>query len=153
MTETDYENPWTFRDKPFTSDDVGKFVGFVYIIECIPTGQKYVGKKTLTFLRKSALKKHIGRKTRVRKESDWKKYYGSSPQLLDLVEKYGKDKFIRKIISLHTTPGDVNYTEIKELFQRNALEDDQYLNDNINGKWFRKPKHIIESRLVDEGVK
>ncbi len=28
----EYENPWTFNDKPFTSEDIKSYVGFVYLI-------------------------------------------------------------------------------------------------------------------------
>lgn len=141
-----------FNAKAFTSDDIEDYAGFVYLIECKSTGQKYIGKKTFSFLRKSSLKKHRGRKTRVRTESDWKKYWGSSKQLLDLIEKNGKDDFSRTILSLHLTSGDVNYAEVKEQFVRNVLEDDVYLNDNINGKWHRKPSYIVEGRNFNKSV-
>ena len=32
-TEIDYENPWTFNNKPFTSEDIKSYVGFVYQLE------------------------------------------------------------------------------------------------------------------------
>ena len=28
----DYENPWLYEGKPFTSDDIGNFFGYVYLI-------------------------------------------------------------------------------------------------------------------------
>jgi hypothetical protein len=28
---TDYDNPWLYEDKPFTSDDIGDYIGFVYV--------------------------------------------------------------------------------------------------------------------------
>jgi len=149
---TSQESPWKFNGEEFTSDDIENHVGFVYLIECSVTGHKYIGKKTFYFLRKSKLKKHRNRKTRVRTESDWKKYWGSSKQLLDLIEKHGKKNFTRTILSLHSTQGDVNYCEVKEQFVRNVLEDDTYLNDNINGKWHRKPKHIVEARVLNEDI-
>jgi hypothetical protein len=31
----------------------------------------------------------------------------------------------------------MNYTEVKEQFQRNVLESEDYINDNINGKYFK----------------
>ena len=30
--KVDYANPWTYLDKPFTSDDIGDNYGFVYLI-------------------------------------------------------------------------------------------------------------------------
>ena len=65
-----------------------------------------------------------------------------------------KDKkdynYKRIILSLHTTKGDVNYEEIKQQFQRNVLERDDYYNDNINGKWYKKPEHISERRVYSK---
>lgn len=145
---TDYENPWSFNDKPFTSDDIGKFVGFVYVIECLVNGKKYIGRKYFHTVRKVK-----GKTRRVRKESNWKTYYSSSEELKKLVESYGQDQFKRVILSLHTTQGDCNYEEVKLQFQHNVLENDEFLNDNINGKWHTKPSHIVEGRLLNESYR
>ena len=32
VDERVYENPWLYEGKPFTSDDIGDFFGFVYRI-------------------------------------------------------------------------------------------------------------------------
>src|SRR6056300_1619583 len=132
----DYDNPWTFNNKIFTSEDIGNYVGYVYVIES-PTGELYIGRKYFHSIRKVA-----GKTRRQRKESDWKKYYGSSKELLTLIEKYGKVDFKRIILSLHTTRGDCNYEEVKQQFLNNVLEDDRFINENINGKWHRKASHI-----------
>lgn len=142
---SDYDNPWTFNDKPFNSEDIKDFVGFVYMIECLSDGKKYIGRKYFYSVRKVA-----GKSRRVRKESDWKKYYGSSKELKELVKQQGEKNFRRIIISLHTTEGDCNYTEVKLQFKMDVLERDDYLNDNINGKWHRKASHIIEGRMINE---
>lgn len=145
MTDTDYDNPWTFNSKPFTTDDIGIYLGFVYIITQKSTGMRYIGRKYFW-----SYKKVKGKKNRVKSESDWKKYYGSSKDLMALVKKCGKEDFERVILSLHTTKGDVNYEEVKQQFKNDVLEDAKYFNDNINGKWYRKPDHIIEGREVNE---
>jgi hypothetical protein len=31
-TDIDYENPWFYNGKPFTSADIGEYFGFVYLI-------------------------------------------------------------------------------------------------------------------------
>jgi hypothetical protein len=31
-TDIDYENPWLYNEKPFTSADIGEYFGFVYLI-------------------------------------------------------------------------------------------------------------------------
>lgn len=144
-TETDYENPWTFNGKPFNSEDIQKYVGFVYVITRKDDGRRYIGRKYFYSLRKTP-----GKTKRIRKESDWKSYYGSSRDLLADVEATEKNNFERVILSLHTTKGDVNYEEVKQQFLANVLEDTKYYNDNINGKWYRKAEHIVEGRNYNE---
>ena len=141
---TDYENPWTFDGEPFASEDVGKFAGFVYLITNQITGEKYIGRKYFSSIRK----KKKSDKRRTRSESDWKEYYGSSEDLKKQIEVHGKNNFRREILSLHLTKGDVNYAEVREQFMRDVLEKDGYINDNINGKWFRKPQHIKAARRL-----
>ena len=134
-----YENPWLYEGKPFTSDDIGDFFGYVYLITNKTTGKKYIGRKYFVQKRKPR-----GGKRRVTSESDWKKYYGSSPELKADVKKYGKLNFKREIISLHETLGKVNYEETKQLFLNNvlieALDDGTpaYYNSNILGRYMRK---------------
>ena len=137
----DYDNPWTFSGQPFYSEDIEKYVGFVYIIVEVDTQRFYLGRKYFHQLRKTK-----GKSKRVRSESDWKKYYGSSKGLLQEIKKNGIGNYKRIILSLHTTKGDVNYEEVKQQFKRDVLERDDYYNDNINGKWYKKPLHISESR-------
>lgn len=144
-TETSYENPWTFNGKPFNSEDIQKYVGFVYVITRKDDGRRYIGRKYFYSLRKAP-----GKTKRIRKESDWKSYYGSSRDLLADVEATEKNNFERVILSLHTTKGDVNYEEVKQQFLANVLEDTKYYNDNINGKWYRKAEHIVEGRNYNE---
>ena len=99
----DYENPWLYEGKPFTSDDIGNFFGYVYLITNKTTGKKYIGRKYFVQKRKPK-----GGKRRVTSESNWKKYYGSSPELQSDVCAYGKENFSREILSLQTTLGKNN---------------------------------------------
>jgi hypothetical protein len=136
-----YENPWHFNGEVFDSDQIDKSEGFVYLITNTITNRKYIGRKYFYEIRKVK-----GKTRRVRRESNWKSYYGSSPSLSEDIEKYGKNSFKREILSLHKTRGDVNYEEVKQQFLNNVLESDEWYNDNINGKWRSKPQHIIEGR-------
>lgn len=140
---SDYENPWVFDDKPFTSKDIGKSYGFVYLITDSITGKMYVGRKYFWSMRKKK-----GASKRKREESDWKSYYGSGDEIKSLVKEFGQNRFNRQILSVHSTRGDVNYSEVREQFRRDVLEKDEYINANINGKWFRKPQHIIAGRRI-----
>lgn len=143
---SDYENPWIFDGKPFTDDDIGKSVGFVYLITNLITGKKYLGRKYFESIKKPRITKKTKSTRRVRSSSDWKSYYGSSEILLEQLKEHGPSNFKREIISLHKTRGDVNTAEVREQFARNVLEDETYINANIAGRWHRPPKHIIEAR-------
>lgn len=131
-----YENAWTFDGKEFDSEDIGNAYGFVYLITT-PEGQKYIGRKYFWSIRKVK-----GKSRRQRSESDWKTYYGSSDVLKAKIKESDRNLFRREIISLHSTKGRVNYEEVKEQFINGVLESDDYINDNINGKWHRGPEHI-----------
>ena len=144
----EYDNPWTFNDKPFTTEQIGNFVGFCYVIECKIDGRKYIGRKYFYSRRKTK-----GKSRRVKSESNWKSYYGSNEFLKEMVKFYGVQHFRRIILSLHITEGDCNYEEVRLQFEHNVLETDLFLNENINGKWHNKPQHIIEGRLLNECYK
>jgi len=135
----DYENPWLYQGTAFTSDDINGQFGFVYRITNIQTGKQYIGRKYFVQKRKPK-----GGKRRVTSESDWKKYYGSSPELKADISTYGKENFSREILSLHSTLGRTNYEETRQLFLHNVLTekltDDTpaYYNSNILGRYYRK---------------
>ena len=137
--EGDYENPWYYKGTTFTSDDIGDFFGYVYLITNKTTGNKYIGRKYFVQKRKPK-----GGKRRVTSESDWKKYYGSSPELKADISRYGKNNFSREILSLHTTLGKVNYEETRQLFLNNVLMESlddgtpMYYNSNILGRYMKK---------------
>ena len=96
--EGNYENPWIYKGSAFTSDDIGDFFGYVYCITNLTNGKKYIGRKYFTQRRKPR-----GGKRKVTSESDWKKYYGSSPTLKEDVKQFGSSNFKREILSLHST--------------------------------------------------
>ena len=135
----DYENPWYYKGTAFTSNDIGDFFGFVYRITNIQTGKQYIGRKYFTQRRKPR-----GGKRKVTSESDWKKYYGSSDELKTDVKALGKHLFKREIISLHSTLGQVNYEETRQLFINNVLTEatgdgqPAFYNSNILGRYMRK---------------
>jgi|TARA_B100001113_G_scaffold212910_1_gene174648 hypothetical protein len=135
----DYENPWLYQGTAFTSNDIGDKFGYVYLIVNRTTRKKYIGRKYFTQCRKPR-----GGKRRVSSESDWKKYYGSSPELKQDVKKYGRNSFSREILSLHTTKGKVNFEETRQLFLNNVLTESlddgtpAFYNSNILGRYYRK---------------
>ena len=132
--EGDYENPWTYKGTTFTSNDIDGFFGYVYCITNLTTGRRYIGRKYFTSSRKPR-----GGKRRVKTESDWKRYYGSSKELKSDVKELGRSVFKREILSLHRTKGWVNYEETRQLFLNNVLsEDENYYNSNILGRYMKK---------------
>ena len=134
-----YENAWTYKGTTFSSDDIGDFFGYVYRITNIQSGKQYIGRKYFIQRRKPR-----GGKRKVSSESNWKKYYGSSPELTADIKEFGQDNFRREILSLHATLGKVNFEETRQLFINNvlteALEDGSpaYYNSNILGRYYRK---------------
>ena len=139
VVEGDYENPWLYQGTAFTSDDIGNKFGYVYLIVNRTTGKKYIGRKYFTQCRKPR-----GGKRRVSPESDWKKYFGSSPELKQDVKQFGRNAFSREILSLHTTKGKVNFEETRQLFLNNVLTESlddgspAFYNSNILGRYYRK---------------
>ena len=135
-----YENPWIYLDRPFTGDDVRDFFGFVYLITNKSNKRQYIGRKYFW-----AFRTPVGKKRKVKIESDWKKYYGSCPELKEDIKKTGNKVFFkREILSLHKTKGTCNYEETKQLFLNNVLSESldngcpAYYNSNILGRYMRK---------------
>jgi hypothetical protein len=134
-----YENPWIYNGEVFESDHIQNHFGFVYRIDCIANDRSYLGRKYFWSFRKKK-----GANRRSKSESDWKKYYGSCPELKEDIKKFGKDKFKRFIISLHNSVGKTNYEETRQLFINNVLIESisegmpKYYNSNILGRYYRK---------------
>jgi hypothetical protein len=135
----DYDNPWYYNGEPFESKDVEDYFGFVYLIENKFNGRKYIGRKYLWQFRTPK-----GKNRKVKSESDWKKYYGSCPELKEDIEKFGRENFSRTILSLHKTKGKTNYEETRQLFTNNVLTESldngepAFYNSNILSRYYRK---------------
>ena len=132
---------WFYKNKKVESieDMPANTFGFVYLVTHTPSGKKYLGKKQLISNRTLPPLKGSKRKRKVQKESDWKTYYGSQSEVKQLV-KESKDKleFVREIIIFTSTKKQLTYFETKLQFVNEVLENDEYLNSNILGKFFRK---------------
>lgn len=115
---------WYYNNEPF--ENIGEYVGFVYLITNLTNNKKYIGKKIFHFTKTKQVKK---KKKRVKVESDWKEYFGSNKNLNEDVESLGKENFKREIIRLCKTKGECSYFEAKEQFERNALLLDEYYNE------------------------
>jgi hypothetical protein len=128
-----------YDGKPFESNDIQDYFGFVYLIENKLNGKKYIGRKYLWQFRTPK-----GKKRKVKSESNWKDYYGSCPELKEDIGKIGRENFSRTIISLHKTKGKTNYEETRQLFVNNVLTEGldngepAFYNSNVLSRYFRK---------------
>ncbi len=127
---------WFYRGKPFNPDMAEDYVGFVYRIENLLTGKKYIGKKLFQFSRSKKIK-NSSRKRRTKITSDWLTYFGSNKYLIEDVEIHGPENFRREIIRLCTTKSECNYYEAKEQFACDAILRDDYYNQWISLKVHR----------------
>lgn len=124
---------WYYNDEPYT-ETPEDYQGFVYEVEELDTGRKYIGKKN--FWKPKTLPKTKTRKKRIRTrtESDWRSYYGSSEKVISLVESKGEEGFRRVILRLCKTKGEMSYFEAKLQFDNDVLLSDEYYNEFIGCK-------------------
>jgi hypothetical protein len=118
--------------------------GFIYEITNTTTNKKYIGKKQC----QSRIKrKPLKGKTRNRidfKESDWKSYTSSSNDLNEEIKKYGKDKFIFKILRTCDSKWALAYFEAKEQMEKDVLFRKDYYNGILNLRIGKAPKQEVE---------
>jgi len=127
---------WTYQTLPveILPEDC---IGFVYLITNMTNGRMYIGKKLAKFSKttqrtvklKNGTKKK--KKIRTKVDSDWRDYYGSSPELTKDVESLGKDNFSREILYYCRSKSECSYIEAREQFSRRVLESKDYYNGHI----------------------
>ena len=135
---------WYYKDSVFESEHIGDYVGFVYLIERLRDGKKYIGKKL--FGSKRVLTRG-GKKRKVHKESDWKSYFGSNAELVESVQAEGQEGFKRVILYLCNSKGVMSYLELKEQILSDALLREDYFNSFVGGKIHSK--HVRELWLAN----
>lgn len=106
-------------------EDIGNYVGFVYIITNLRTEKKYIGKKNFYFSKTKQIK---GKKKRYKVESDWKDYFGSNEELKQHVKILGTDQFKKEILRFCQSKGEMTYFEAKYQFEYGVLESDKWYN-------------------------
>lgn len=148
---------WLYKNKVIESIEQmpQNTFGFVYEATYISTHEKYLGKKVLYFERNKKLGKKAldnlrlerkskgmgGRtplKQKVVTESDWKTYYGSHSKIKQLISEGKHELIVREILEFAFDKKHLTYLETKYQFCNNVLENTEYINDNILGKFFRK---------------
>ena len=112
-------------------------VGFVYLITNSISGRKYIGKKLAKFSKTTyktvKLKNGTKKKKKIRSkiDSDWREYYGSSPELSKDVAELGAENFTREILFYCKSKSECSYIEAREQFSRRVLESKDYYNGHI----------------------
>lgn len=141
---------WLHEEKEIV--DISQFpegaVGFVYFITNIQSEKFYIGKKALYMNQSKLLTKkemlewskpgRVPKKRKIRKESDWKTYYGSNKLVKEEVKTLGEDKFQRNILKFCFSKKQMSYWEQYYQFEYNVLFREDSYNDNIAGKFYRK---------------
>ena len=124
---------WTYNDNEY-DETPEEYQGFVYIITELDTDKKYIGKKFFWKPKTLPVTKKRKRRVKTRVESDWRKYYGSSKEVQQLLELKGSDNFKRVILRLCKTKGECSYFEAKYQFDNDVLLRDDYYNEFIGCK-------------------
>lgn len=127
---------WTYQGQIVESlpDDC---VGFVYMITNTISGRKYIGKKLAKFSKTTyktvKLKNGTKKKKKIRSkiDSDWRTYYGSSPELTKDVVALGTENFSREILFICKSKAECSYIEAREQFTHRVLESADWYNGHI----------------------
>ena len=133
--------------------DITDWFGFIYRITELNTGRQYIGKKQFFSNR---TKKVVGKKNRkhYKKESDWKKYRGSSVELNKSIEQLGMDNYRFDIESLHASKGTLHYREVEVQIMENVMRERlasgvrMYYNGHVSAvKFAPTPETLEESKM------
>jgi len=139
---TVYDNPWVYKGRPFDpeEEELKNWVGFCYRVTELDTGIAYIGKKFFWKPKTLPVTKSRKRKVKTKVQSDWKKYFGSSDKVKQLVES--GIPFKREILQLCRTKGECSYFEAKMQFEYDVLLRDDFYNEFIGLKLHSK--HISQ---------
>ena len=141
---------WLYQDKEVKelTDMPENTFGFIYEVTHLPTGRKYLGRKQLISVQKKALgkrelalqiDKRASKKKTVTKETDWKTYYGSHPEIKQMIKDKKESEFTREILIFVSSKKQLTYYEDKYLYMKGVIEPGStYFNDNISGRFFKK---------------
>lgn len=136
MTDTGH---WIIKEGVELGEDA---YGFIYEITNTVNGKVYIGKKQCMYRKKKRPLKGKKKNRIHMEESDWKTYTSSSNYLNEDIVKYGKDKFIFKIIKQCYSKWELAYFEIKEQIEREVLLSDRFYNGIMNVRIGRPPKGL-----------
>lgn len=137
--------PWTYKNNVILEVESlpDNAIGFVYLLE-FSNGMKYIGRKSLYHTR--TLKPLKGKKRKRKKtvDSDWKTYCGSIKNE-EFCEGFKSKKITvvkREIVHICYDQWDLTYYETKYQFDSDCLIKEDYYNQNILGKFYRKRVNV-----------
>lgn len=155
LPNKNHSDNWFYKTKDegwTVISDINKMpkgtIGFVYLIH-FDDGTKYIGKKNIYItktlkqpksgVRPNTIKvimRNTGKGFRqayniIQEESNWKEYKGS---VVECKDKTPTDKII---LHFCFTSYDLTYWEAYYQFRERVLFDNEFLNDNILGKFYR----------------
>lgn len=137
---------WKYQGKDFGDSMIPEGgVGFIYIMTAIIDGKSvaYIGKKNFF----ANIKRPLGKKAlamstdkRLKKyarviKPDYMNYYSSNKTLKD-AHKAGVT-IKREILMICYSQMELTYQEVKHQFKYEVLEKDEYLNQNILGRFYK----------------
>lgn len=117
--------------------------GFIYQITNTTNGMIYIGQKQFWSKFKRPPLKGKKRKRNATRESDWKKYTGSSNRLNQDIIDLGIENFKFEIVQLTESKWESNYKEAKAIIDADALLKRCYYNDFL-GRLGRCPESLKE---------
>jgi hypothetical protein len=147
---------WLYKNKEVLVEDIPEeAVGFVYKIIHIPTGKYYIGKKSLSSIlnvkigkrelelikksrKENGLRGPAPKKKQIRKVSDWETYFSSNDWIIEQIKDGKSEDFGREILQFCNSKKSLSYYEVEWMFKYDVLRDENSLNGNISGKWYRK---------------
>lgn len=141
---------WLYEGKVFTSEWIGKAVGFVYLLTDRETGHRYLGKKLFFSTRTLPPLEGNTRKRKVVTESDWQTYCSSNKVIQQLVGAHGLDRFSREILHLCRTKSEMTYQETRLQFEHSVLLSDDWFNEYIQCRLSGRHVKSISSSVPDD---
>jgi hypothetical protein len=77
-------------------------------------------------------------------DNDVEKYWGSSKELLNDIEKYGIEHFSREVIEVCYSKFHMTYSELLWQIKTNSLMDQRFYNGILNVRISKIPKGFVD---------
>lgn len=139
-------NDWMYGDQFFTDENIPEGAyGFIYAIKITIDGIQYtyIGKKNFYSNRTvkkgkkelAAMTDKRGSKKKKVTKLNYQNYCSSNARIKEAIKDGIEPK--RFILKICYSKMELTYQETRYLFKLDVLENDNYLNDNIQGKFYR----------------